>query len=376
MKKTIWLAAAVAGCTLAGSDGVFRYDFGTDTSPLREGYIRVTQGKSRDFQWRTQTKLRSAANKIIDSQENKRRKSVEPPPVYYNALTCDHVSGSGQAELILKVPAGRYIAWALCGHAGRPSREFVWNVQMGGKEINLWKKFGIRELIFPVTADHYGAKILIKTKSSWLMNALILVPEKRWNSFKKGEEFKALSQEIFILPADKLKKWKKIPQPIIRPQLSVKWNDKQLKDGFALFRRGANDPVFPNELPKRDEINAPLRCFAAGNELESLTFTVHALKDIDSVSLKASALAGPGKNKLNAPELRYVRYMYVRPHYTVTDRYFEAPDIVMPYRQPLSLEKGRNLRFWLTVKVPAGTEPGIYSGKVTLKCGKSEAKRS
>lgn len=368
MKKFFLLTAAAALGTLAGNDGVYRYDFGTAVSPLREGYIRVTHGKGKEFQWRTQTKLRSAANKIIDSQENKRRKSVEPPPVYYNELTCDHVTGSGEAELTLKVPAGPYIAWALCGHAGRPSREFVWNVQIGGQELNLWKKFGIREVIFPVKADSSGARINIKTKSSWLINGLILVPEKQWKSFKNSDEFKNLSQEIFMLPADKLKKWNKIPQPIIRPQLSAQWNTQQQKEGFALFRRGANDPVFPNELPKKEEINAPLRCFAAGSELESLTFTVHALKDLDKVSLSASDLTGPGKSKLKAPELRYIRYMYVRPHYTVTNQYFEAPDIVMPYRQAMSLEKGRNLRFWLTVKVPAGTKPGIYSGKVTLKC--------
>ena len=125
MKKTLLLTAVAAFSALAGSDGVYRYDFGSAVSPLREGYIRVTHGRGKDFQWRTQTKLRSFANKIIDSQENKRRKSIEPPPVYYNELTCDHVTGSGEAELTLKVPAGRYIAWALCGHAGRPSREFV-----------------------------------------------------------------------------------------------------------------------------------------------------------------------------------------------------------------------------------------------------------
>lgn len=370
MRKVHLFIAAAAAATLCGSEGVFRYDFGRADSPLRDGYIRVTHGKGKGYQWRSDSKLTGSANKIVESAENKRRKTIEAPQVYFNELSCDHVSGKGDALLTLNVPAGKYTAWVLTGHPGRPSREFVWNTQIGGEEINHWRKFGINEVVFPVSADKNGAKISIKTKSSWLINALILVPEKKWASFRKSEEFRTLQQEIFMLPADKLKKWKQIPQPIIRPAEKVRWNSQQLKEGFALFRRGFNDPVFPSELPKLHEINAPLRCFAAGNELESLTFTVRALKNLNSVSLSASELTGPGSSKLAAPELRYVRYMYVRPHYTVTDRYFEAPDIVMPFRKALELEKDRNLRFWLTVKVPAGAKPGIYSGKVTLKCDK------
>lgn len=368
MKKIALFTAVCAAAYLAGNDGVFRYDFGSTSSPLRKGFRLVAPGKGQGYQWQTQGKLKSYANKIIDSLENKRRQSIEPPPTYFNEVSCDYVSGSKDALLTLKVPAGRYMAWALCGPAGRPAGDFVWNIQIGSENINNHGKFSVTEVTFPVTANEKGATITIKSANSWLLNALILVPEKQWTAFKKSEEFCTLRQEIFMLPADKLKKWKEIPQPIIRNSTGVKWSVQHRKDGFGIFRRGFNDPVFPSELPKQYEIGTPLRCFAAGGELESLTFTVHALKNLQAVSLKASALTGPGGKKLAAPELRYIRYMLVRPHYTVLDKYFEAPDIVMPYRKAMALEKGRNLRFWLTVKVPAGTAPGIYRGNVVLKC--------
>ncbi len=368
MKKIALFTAVCAAAYLAGNDGVFRYDFGSTSSPLRKGFLLVAPGKGQGYQWQTQGKLKSYGNKIIDSLENKRRQSIEPPPTYFNEVSCDYVSGSKDALLTLKVPAGRYMAWALCGPAGRPAGDFVWNIQIDSENINNHGKFSVTEVTFPVTANEKGATITIKSANSWLLNALILVPEKQWTAFKKSEEFCALRQEIFMLPADKLKKWKEIPQPIIRNSTGVKWSAQHRKDGFGIFRRGFNDPVFPSELPKQYEIGTPLRCFAAGGELESLTFTVHALKNLQAVSLKASALTGPGGKKLAAPELRYIRYMLVRPHYTVLDKYFEAPDIVMPYRKAMALEKGRNLRFWLTVKVPAGTAPGIYKGNVVLKC--------
>lgn len=131
MKRFLLLAAAAAAGAVSGNDGIFRYDFGRPDSPLRSGYTLVTSGKGKAYQWTTTAKLRSQANKIIDSQENKRRQSIEPPPVYFNPLSCDHVAGEGEALLTLKVPAGRYMVWALCGPAGRPHNDFVWNIQMG-----------------------------------------------------------------------------------------------------------------------------------------------------------------------------------------------------------------------------------------------------
>ncbi|MBQ7696540.1 MAG: hypothetical protein IJT50_15615, partial [Lentisphaeria bacterium] len=373
MKKTLWLCACLAGAAAlhGAGDGIFRYDFGTKTSPLREGYVLVTPLKGYGYAWSTTEKLKAAENTILETQANKRRQSIEPPPVYFNTLSCDHVSGTGDAVLKLKVPSGPYRAVMICGHAGRAGgTSFVWNIQAGGLEINNWGKYAIRELIFPVQAGDDGVHITLKTKSAWLVNALLLVSEKQWKKFQKGEEYSSLRNEMFLLSDERLKKWKKIPQPIIRPAPEPKWTKQQLAQGFALFRRGFCDPVFPEEFPKKDEIDAPLRLFAAGNEFESATFTVHALKDIASVKLETSPLSGPRGAKLAAPGIRYVRYMMVRPHYTILDRYFEAPDIVMPYRKPLVLDKNRNLRFWLTVKVPSGTPAGTYTGQVKLTCDK------
>ena len=370
MKEALWLCACLAGAAAlhGADDGIFRYDFGTKTSPLRGGYVQVTPLKGYGYTWISAPKLKAVENKILETQANKRRQTIEPPPVYYNNLSCDYVTGTGEARLKLKVPAGSYRAVMICGHAGRGNPNFVWNIEAGGVEVNNWGKFAIRELIFPVRAADDGAVIAIKTKSAWLVNALLLVPEEKWDEFRKGGEYRSLRNEMFLLSNARLAKWKRIPQPIVRPAPPPKWTEEQLEGEFVLFRRGYCDPVFPGEFPWKEELDAPLRLFAAGNELESVTFTVHAMKNIGSVKLETSPLSGPGGAKLAAPEIRYVRYMFVRPHYTVLDKYFEAPDIVMPYRKPLELDKGRNLRFWLTVKVPAGTPAGTYTGEVKLTC--------
>ena len=177
MKKTLWLCACLAGAAAlhGAGDGIFRYDFGTKTSPLREGYVLVTPLKGYGYAWSTTEKLKAAENTILETQANKRRQSIEPPPVYFNTLSCDHVSGTGDAVLKLKVPSGPYRAVMICGHAGRAGgTSFVWNIQAGGLEINNWGKYAIRELIFPVQAGDDGVHITLKTKSAWLVNALLL----------------------------------------------------------------------------------------------------------------------------------------------------------------------------------------------------------
>ena len=103
MRKIQLFLAAAAAATLAGNDGVFRYDFGRADSPLREGFIRVTHGKGKGYQWRSSAKLTGSANKITESAENKRRKTIEAPQVYFNELSCDHVSGKGDALLLIRV---------------------------------------------------------------------------------------------------------------------------------------------------------------------------------------------------------------------------------------------------------------------------------
>ena len=208
-KHLLFSLLAAASFSLQGNDGVYSFDFGTAASPLREGFIRVTPGKGSGYTWSSKGKLRAVANKILESQENKKRHSIEPPPVYFNDLSCDHVTGSAETVLTLKVPAGRYMAWAVCGHAGgRRIRDFVWNIQMGGQEINNWRNYAIRELVFPVKADGQGARITIKTKSAWLINALLLVPEKQWESFRKSDGFRSLYNEMFHLSDERLKQWK------------------------------------------------------------------------------------------------------------------------------------------------------------------------
>ena len=119
MKKYLLLSfLAATSFSLQGEAAVYSYDFGTPSSLLREGFTRVTPGKGKGYTWKSQGKLKAADNKITDSRENKRRNSIEPPPVYFNDLSCDHVTGTADTVLTLKVPAGRYMAWALCGPAG------------------------------------------------------------------------------------------------------------------------------------------------------------------------------------------------------------------------------------------------------------------
>ncbi|MGB2821760.1 MAG: hypothetical protein WBF17_12315, partial [Phycisphaerae bacterium] len=77
-------------------------------------------------------------------------------------------------------------------------------------------------------------------------------------------------------------------------------------------------------------------------------------------------------------DVRYVRYMHVRPNYSLFGIYYHAPDILMSLRDGedphlslgTNLTAGENLRVWITVRVGPFTRPGLYSGVATVSpCG-------
>ena len=51
------------------------------------------------------------------------------PPIYYNALTCDHIGSKGGAKLLFSVPDGAYKVWLLTGRAGGNAAQ-VWDIKV------------------------------------------------------------------------------------------------------------------------------------------------------------------------------------------------------------------------------------------------------
>ena len=351
---------------------VFTFDFGTKDSPLHPGAIRVSETGGEHATW-CMDGLESHATQIArESTEDKRSGKKDPPPVYLNDLTCDYVSCSHTRVLTLKdVPAGDYRLLLLCGHAGGRSEQ-VWDIlaSSGTNKANATfaGAYELRVLQLNATAQQTGLHVAFSTRSRWLVNALIAVPAAEWESAQKSV-IEPLMTECFMLPPAELAKWKETPHSSTAPE--PQWSEQQKRDGLAIYTRPWAEPVWPDHFPRQHELDAPVRAFASQGEYEPLTFTLYPLAKFSTVNVRVAGdlicTIGTKRTRFDSAniDLRFVRYMNVRPNYSAFNTYYRAPDVLMPW-QPQPLKKGENLRLWLTAHVGLGQPAGLYTGEARV----------
>lgn len=351
------------------------YDFGTKDSALHKGAIQITEQGGPQVTWDQPNELKSVKNPIVcEWIEDKSRGQKIPPVVYQNELTCDYIASSQPHELSIDVAAGVYEIVMLCGRSGKDASQ-VWDMTVSDGHTETTATFAgayeLRKLQFKTSATNKGIGLRFSTRSRWLVNAVMVIPEtEKKQAFK--EIIDPLLKACFMLPPEELSKWKEVPEPCTWPE--PEWTEKQKEDGLAVYSRPWVEPVWPHHFPRQHEINAPIRAFASQNEYEPLTFTLYPLKDFSDLSVNVEALV----NKVNGHaftisdnqiDVRFVSYQNVRPNYSTYNTYYRAPDVLMPWH-PQPLKKGENLRLWITIKTGIDQPAGIYNGSIVVTADK------
>ncbi|NCO32603.1 MAG: hypothetical protein AUJ92_14885 [Armatimonadetes bacterium CG2_30_59_28] len=369
--------AALAGLMVAADAEVIKVDFGTAASPIRSGFTQVT----RDTAWTPGAKVGWVAESdrtsrdLPVSRERRYNESAgrsDPPDIFTNDLTQDHVEGSAPARLRIAMPSGEYRLWVLSGAAGG-DRSQVWDVSVAVGDVKTSATFAspqesrTGELSF--SSPGPTVDIQFSSRSRWLANALVLASETEWAKLRQ-ELLNSVEQEVFLLPDDELKKWKERPHADNTPLPS--FTPEEEKRGFAVYHRHYLDPIWPNTVPTRADMEAPARAYAAWGEYEPITFVLFPLRDLSNVTVKVTDLRSTAGQSILSQniDVRYVRYMRVRPNYRVEGVYYRAPDVLMPM-QPSALQKGENFSVWLTVYVDPcerarHTPDGLYEGSAEV----------
>ncbi len=359
-------------CTSIACAAPIIFDFGTESSPLFPKAELVTDKGGAKALWVAGAQIKAYANSVRREWVlDKHTGRDEPPACYQTELSCDYVASTAPATLQLEVPPGAYRLLLLCGRPeGRVGQ--VWDVTIANvdgerAQATFAEPYELRVLYLEAVTDTLGLTLSLSTRSRWLLNAIIAVPVAEWDAVKE-EVITPLLKDLFLLPSEVLAKWRETPQRNSEPE--PHWSDKQRLDGVALFTRPWVEPIWPDHFPRQHELNAPVRAFATRGEYEPLNFALHALRNISNVTMKISTLTTQVAGQQvevpqSAIDVRFVRYMYVRPNYNRFNIYYRAPDVLMPW-QSQGLAKGENLRIWLTVKVDAQQPPGIYTGKAAL----------
>ncbi len=360
------LLMAMLALTLPLAAATYKYDFSNDKGPVQEGFVKVTEKNSDDIQW----KGKNEQLKAMFTPYSYEIKNNVLPTRYPINLSAGNVQGRFGASFRLpKVAPGKYHLWALCGLAGGNPRQ-VWDIQMtaggGSRQLTFAGSDEIMEMDFEAQAGADGLDVAITSRGSWVLNAIVAISADEWKAARDGW-LKALREEIFILPTPVRQKWSYQPRKCTLPE--PKWTDKQKADGLAVYTRNWATPIWPDHFPEQAELSTPVRAFASFGEKEILNFAIYPLKDFENVRVTVSDLVNESSGyRICSSEIdvRYVRYMYVRPNYNIRGTYYRAPDVLMPWRGPVRGIKGENLRAWLTVNTPTTCHAGFYRGAATI----------
>ena len=372
-RTVLFAFAFLLSVPMTSSRAAVLLDFGTKDSPLQKGFIRITDqsvfGPDAVAGWLDHTGIHAGADKIRrEGTYNESRGSTEPPPVYLTRLSCDHVQSGVSAVLRVALRPGTYRLWALFGPGGG-GRGQVWDVTATAGNSRLTATLAgpwdcrVGRARVTVRADRLD--IRFNTRSRWVLDALVVAPESEWDQVVKDTVTPA-ERTVFLLPPELLEKWK--VQPRVAPDPKPRFGDADRKRGFVLYHRHYLEPIWPGSSPRHEEISPTLRAFAAWDEYEPLTLTVHPLRKgtLERATVTDLISSTGARIPANQVDVRWVRYMAVRPNYRVTGAYYRAPDVLMPWHGELPLTPNEGLRLWFTVYVGPATPDDVYRGEIRL----------
>ncbi|MFH1265373.1 MAG: glycoside hydrolase domain-containing protein [Planctomycetota bacterium] len=355
----------------------FRFDMGSETSELRDGFTRITAASvysnERGYGWKSTDGLEEHHRHYSREWEySESRGRTQPPPIYTNEITCDTIFGRQSIVFFMDVPPGEYTVYVLCGRSAGSSREYhKFDVVAGTSKstVTIAGPYRFEKCVLTTPVRDGKLAIGFIPRTDWLAACLIVFPTAEEQKVR-SELLDALEQEVYFLPPDVAQEWKRTEHVDDRPLPELSAVDR--RRGYALFARHWSQIIYPNTVPRESELGPELKAFASLGEYEPVTFTVFPLRDLKGAQVTAGDLRS-GDSVISAQDvdIRSVRYMLVRPNYSTFFSYHVAPD-VLEHRDSVDVGKGQNQRYWVTVKVPDDAKPGIYKGKLTFTPAEGE----
>ena len=148
-------------------------------------------------------------------------------------------------------------------------------------------------------------------------------------------------------------------------------NNAEMSRGFQLFQRNWMEHVFQNTKPQpTDAADVVLKAVACPGEAEPMTFSIHALKDFNSVTLEiASPLRNAVGEVIPAEALQVMNILCInkRPSYPSKTYYVDVP-MVLDRSNKIKLSENTTKSFWIDAAIQMDAKPGLYKGTATLTC--------
>jgi len=358
--------------------GLHAFDFGTDSSPVMEGFTAITPAtrysQARGFG-------------LKDAQIWRAFDVLQPDPLYQDficiergGLAVDLPNGKYRVFVNIDSPSGywgefqTYRSRSILAE-GRPvvnetmnfeafkARYYrFWNVEDRPQDVTFdkYQKTSFHEKRFDVeVAD--GQLNLEFQGENWAcsVSAVIIFPVAQ---AARGQEFLDHVQAKRRFYFDNY--FKRILHPTTGGPLQA--SDEEQRRGYVVFQRDYMQDVFYNDAPVERERRDLVQGEAFAGEYEPVTISLVPLRDLGKVTVSVSDLTGTtGTIPATAIDCGFVSYRISRVNlegsvYTI------QPRLIMP-DGVAEVPEGLTRQFWLTVGTPEGARPGVYKGTLTIR---------
>ncbi|HJN14964.1 MAG TPA: hypothetical protein QGH10_05730, partial [Armatimonadota bacterium] len=269
------------------------FDFGSDSSAIREGFQQVLPDTiytdAQGYGWEGVDGLEARARVLGDPVENTSRGTMDPPAIYTNEITEDCITSTEPASFLASVPAGPHTVTVICGTSESQRYQFydftlaigetVQGVQFEGGERFIW-------VTLPVEIGDDGLRIDIDPASRWVIAAVMVAGEMETSVVQ--DVIEPLRHEVTVAIPEEWEKW--VEEPHVDSRAWFPLREKDVKRGYMVFRQHYLECVFPNTVPPEHALDPELRAFATLGEDEPLTFTVLPTERLSGVTVTASDL--------------------------------------------------------------------------------------
>jgi len=148
-------------------------------------------------------------------------------------------------------------------------------------------------------------------------------------------------------------------------------NPGDYADNFVVYSRNYLEKIYPNTIPKPDEIMTNLEDFKletfeiAGN-YEPLTFAIYAFEDLENVNVEITDLVNGQETIQNSNiEIKKVVSIDKRWRWGYYDTYGLNP-WYLDDLDSMDINANSNQQIWITINVPENTLAGVYTGKISI----------
>lgn len=162
-----------------------------------------------------------------------------------------------------------------------------------------------------------------------------------------------------------------------QPERGPVWSPEAEQSGYVVSAISYLEYVLPERTPARGIDDRRIGAFALPGWKEPISFTVHALRDLQGVKIDVTDLRKTDPQPAVIPAdrvaVRQVRAIYKKRDLLMGNEYLLSPNHLEPF-DSVDVPANRTQQFWLTVDVPADAPAGRYAAELRITPAGAPAK--